>query len=86
MQGKNSTTEISDLIKIVDQATDAIEYQIVVGSLISMIGNLQFDSKHDLQGILKRLIYEYDSTMSIELARRKCKAAITAVALALQYN
>lgn len=80
------TKSFSDLEKIIDNATDAIEYQLVAATLISMIDRLSFDAKYDLRRILQRLICEYDSKMSIELARRKCKIAIKTVSMALQNN
>lgn len=83
---QNKSKDITELQKIVDNATDAVEYKLVVASLIAMIGKLSFDSRYDLRLVLERLIADYNSTMSIDVARRKCKAAITAVTMALQYN
>lgn len=77
---------LTDLENIVDNATDAIEYKLVVASLIAMIGKLSFDSRYDLREALQALIRDFNSKMTIEVARRKCKAAITAVSMALQYN
>lgn len=80
---KNSLLELE---QIVNNATDAIEYKLVVASLISMIGKLSFDSRYDLINVLKSLLRDFNSEMTIEAARRKSKAAITAVSMALQYN
>lgn len=75
-----------ELEQIVDNATDAIEYKLVVASLISMIGKLSFNSRYDLINVLESLLRDFNSKMTIEAARRKSKAAITAVSMALQYN
>lgn len=75
-----------ELEQIVDNATDAIEYKLVVASLISMIGKLSFNSRYDLINVLESLLRDFNSKMTIETARRKSKAAITAVSMALQYN
>lgn len=75
-----------ELEQIVDNATDAIEYKLVVASLISMIGKLSFNSRYDLINVLESLLRDFNSKMTIETARRKSKAAITVVSMALQYN
>lgn len=80
------TKSLTDLENIVDNATDAIEYKLVVASLIAMIGKLSFDSRYDLREALQAFIRDFNSKMTIEIARRKCKAAIIAVSMALQYN
>lgn len=80
------TKSLTDLENIVDNATDAIEYKLVVASLISMIGKLPFNSRYDLINVLESLLRDFNSKMTIDVARRKCKAAISAVKLALQYN
>lgn len=71
---KNSLLELE---QIVNNATDAIEYKLVVASLISMIGKLSFDSRYDLINVLESLLRDFNSKMTIEAARRKSKAAIT---------
>lgn len=75
-----------ELEQIVNNATDAIEYKLVIASLIAMIGKLSFDSKYNLREVLQSLIRDLNSEMTIDVAQRKCKAAITAVSMALQYN
>lgn len=77
---------ISELAKIVDNATDAIEFKLVVASLIAMIGNKALYSMADLRDVLQNLIAELDTNITIKEARKKCKVAITTVSLALQYN
>lgn len=78
------TKSFSELEKIIDNATDAVEFKLVVSTLISMIDKMPFDAKYDLRQTLKSLLYEYDSKMSIDSARRKAKVAIKSVSLALQ--
>ena len=73
----------SELEKIVDNATDAIEYQLVAASLIAMIDTHYYANSFELYKVLKNLIDNLNSKMTIEVARRKCKAAITAVSMAL---
>lgn len=80
------TKPLSELEKIIDNATDAIEYKLVIAALISMIDNLRFDAKYDLRLVLQKLIIQFDSKMSIDVARRKSKVAIKAVSFAIQYN
>ncbi len=63
-----------ELEQIVDGATDAIEYKLVVASLISMIGKFSFDSKYDLINVLRSLVCEFNYEMKIDVARRKCKS------------
>lgn len=77
---------LSELEKIVDNATDAIEYQLVAASLIAMIDTNYYANSFELYQVLKNLINDFNSKMTIEVARRKCKAAITAVSMARQYN
>lgn len=79
--GKKSLLELE---KIVDNATDAIEYQLVAASLIAMIDTHYYANSFELYKVLKNLIDDLKSKMTIEVARRKCKAAITAVSMALQ--
>ena len=62
------------------------EFKLVIVSLISMLGKLSFDSSYHLRNVLIELNREFDSEMSLDLARRKSKVVITAVSLALQYN
>lgn len=80
------TKSLTDLEKIVDNATDAIEYQMVAASLIAMIDNRYYANSFELYKVLKNLIDEFNSKMTIDVARRKCKTAILAVKLALQSN
>lgn len=51
-----------------------------------MIDNSYYANSFELYKVLKNLINDFNSKMTIEDARRKCKAAITAVSMALQYN
>lgn len=80
------TKSLNDLENIVDNATDAIEYQLVAASLIAMIDTHYYANSFELYKVLKNLINDFNSKMTIEVARRKCKAAITAVSMALHYN
>lgn len=73
----------SKLEAIIDDSTDATEFQLVVATLISMIDTLSFDSKYDLRLVLQSLKREFNSSMTIDKARKKCKEAITAVSIAL---
>lgn len=74
---------LSVLEKIVDNATDAIEYQLVAASLIAMIDTHYYANSFELYKVLKNLIDNLNSKMTIEVARRKCKAAIAAVSMVL---
>lgn len=77
------TKSLNDLENIVDNATDVIEYQLVAASLIAMIDTNYYANSFELYKVLKNLINDFNSKMTIEVARRKCKAAITAVSMAL---
>lgn len=46
------TKSFSDLEKIIDKATDAIEFKLVVASLIAMTDKLSFDAIYDLRRVL----------------------------------
>lgn len=80
------TKSLSELENIVKEAKDAIEYKLVIAALIAMIGQLSFDSRYQLDKVLQQLIRDYDSKMTIDDARRKCKVAIMVVSVALQCN
>lgn len=79
------TRAITDLEKIVDKATDATEFKLVVASLKTVLGKVPFYCT-DLQLVLSRLYDEFNTEMTIEMTRKKCKVAIAAVSLAIQYN
>lgn len=80
------TTSLEKLDKIIDQATDAIEFKLVIASLHSILGRFGCNDYCELRSSLKCLWREFDSKITIAMARKKCKVAITAVSLALQYN
>lgn len=82
----SKTGSMVELEKIVDEATDAIEYKLVIATLKVLVRCLDYDSRYALRRELESLNDEYDTTMKIADARRKCKAAIKAVSIALQYN
>lgn len=78
------TKSFSELEKIIDHATDAVEFKLVAATLIAMIDKLSFDASYDLRHVLECLIRQYDSKMSIDTGRRLCKVAIKSVSMALQ--
>lgn len=80
------TSSLEKLETIIDHATDAIEFQLVIASLHSMLGRLCYSSNCELRSSLSSLSREFNSKMTISAARKKCKIAITAVSYALKYN
>lgn len=80
------TSPLEKLDKIIDQATDAIEFKLVIASLHSILGRLGYNNYCELRSSLSSLGEEFNSKMTIGMARKKCKVAITAVSIALQYN